>query len=84
LQKNLIFTSLRTRMESVAAAWTRLHFQSFGTTAGLHNCESKARLVHAFYWSSGVDHITKNGVSKKKGHALWLHACKCEKKHKSF
>jgi len=53
-------------MESVAAAWMRLHFKSFGTTAGLHNHETKAQLVHAFYRSSKVDLINKNGVSKKK------------------
>jgi len=35
----------------------------------------KARLMHAFYRSSRVDRITK-----KKGHALRLHACKCENK----
>jgi len=48
------------RMESVAAAArTRLHFQSFGTTAGLHDHETNARLVHAFYRASGVDRLTK-------------------------
>jgi len=58
-------------MESVAAEWTRLHFQSFGTTAGLHDRETIARIMHAFYWSSGVDRIIKNGVSKKKV----MHCC---------
>jgi len=53
-------------MESVAAARTRLHFQFFDTTVGLHERETKVRLVHAFYRSSGVDRITKNGVSKTK------------------
>jgi len=53
-------------MESVAAAWTRLHFQSFGMTVGLHDRKTKARLVHVFYWSSGVDYITENKVSKKR------------------
>jgi len=28
--------------------------------------ETKARLVHALYWSSGMDRITKNRDSKKK------------------
>jgi len=31
-----------------------------------HDRETKARLVHAFYRSSRVDLITKNGVSKKR------------------
>jgi len=44
-------------MESMAAARMRLHFQSFGMTA---------KQVHAFYRSSGVDRIAKNGVSKIK------------------
>jgi len=48
------------------AARTRLHFHSFGTTAGLHDRAAKARLVHAFYRPNGVDRITKNGVSKNK------------------
>jgi len=52
-------------MESVAVAQTRLHFQSFDMTAGLHDRKTKARLVHTFYRSSGVVRITKNGVSKK-------------------
>jgi len=54
-------------------------FQSFGTTAGLQNRETKARLVHAFYRPSGMDRITKDRVLKK-GHVLQLHACKCENK----
>jgi len=44
-------------MESVAAAWTRLHFHFFCMTAGLHDCKTKAWLVHAFHWSSRVDCI---------------------------
>jgi len=35
-------------------------------TAGLHDRVTNARLVHAFYRSSGVDRKAKNGVSKKK------------------
>jgi len=31
-----------------------------------HDCETKARLVHASYRSSRVDRITKNRVSKKR------------------
>jgi len=38
-----------------------------------HDRETNARLVHAFYRSSGVDRITKNGVSKK---MVMLH-CSC-------
>jgi len=62
----LMHVIVKSPMESVVAAWTRLHFKSFGTIAGLHNCETKARLVHAIGQSSGVGRITKNGVSKKK------------------
>jgi len=57
---------LLTHMESVAAAWTRLLFQSFGTTAGLHNRETIAWLVYAFYQSNRLDCKTKNEISKKK------------------
>jgi len=35
---------VQTRMELVAAAWTRLHFQPFAQSR--NNC---TRLVHAFY-----------------------------------
>jgi len=45
-----------------------------------HDREPKARLMHAFYRSSGVDRVTKNGVSLEKGHTIRLHACKCEYK----
>jgi len=31
-----------------------------------HDRKTKARFVHAFYQSSGVDRMTKNRVSKKK------------------
>jgi len=44
----------RAHMELMAAAQMRLHFQSFGTAAGLHDRETNARLVHAFYRSSIV------------------------------
>jgi len=66
------------RMESVAAARTRLHFQSIGTTAGLHDRETKARLVHAFYRSCGVDRITKIGVSKIKNKKVCFAAARLQ------
>jgi len=59
-------TSMISGMESVVPARTIINFQSFGMTAGLHDCEINAQLVHAFYRSSGVYRITENGVSKKR------------------
>jgi len=58
------FSAVRPRMESVAAARGRLRFQSFGTsTAGLHDRETKARLVHQRCAGSGVQESTPSGVS---------------------
>jgi len=64
-------------MESVAAARTRLHFQSFGMTGGLHDRKTNAQLLSV---EQNGSYNWKMGVSKKKGHALRLHTCKCDSK----